>query len=112
MQLASGDLALWSGDVNSDGLIRSSGSNNDVNAIKDLILADPLNFLGFITFSSTGYLSGDLDMDSTMRFSGAPNDSNIVKDNVLAHPANFLGFPTYTIMEQLPNNLKHILSKY
>jgi Leucine-rich repeat (LRR) protein len=104
VQLASGVMALWSGDVNSDGLIRSSGSNNDVNAIKDFILADPLNVLNFITFSSTGYLLGDLNMDGVMRFSGAPNDSNTVKDNVLAHPGNVLGFPTYTITEQVPNN--------
>jgi hypothetical protein len=102
--LNSGDTALWSGDVNSDGLIRSSGSNNDVNAIKDFILADPLNILNFITFSSTGYLFGDLNMDGVMRFSGAPNDSNTVKDNVLAHPGNILGLQTFTISEQVPNN--------
>jgi hypothetical protein len=103
VQLASGFMALWAGDVSSDNAIRFSGANNDVNTIKDLILADPLNFLGFTTFSSQGYLLGDLDLNGVTRFSGAPNDSNIVKDNVLIHPGNFLGFPTYTINTTVPN---------
>ncbi len=102
--VGNGNLGLWAGDVNNDGSIKFSGSNNDANIIKDLILADPLNVLNFITFSATGYLNGDIDLNGIARFSGAPNDSNPIKDNILIHPGNILGFATFIITEQIPNN--------
>ena len=100
--LGSGDRALWAGDANGDKAIQFSGSTSDANAIKDYILADPSNFLNFITFSSTGYLPFDIDLNGLARFSGSDNDSNIIKDNVLAHPGNFLGLPTFTISTTVP----------
>ena len=104
INLGGGVMALWAGDANNDGVIKFSGSNNDANAIKDFVLADPLNILNFITFSSTGYLNSDLDLNDTSRFSGAPNDSNTIKDNILLHPNNILNLSTFSISEQLPNN--------
>ncbi|MEH6536553.1 MAG: hemagglutinin protein [Psychroserpens sp.] len=100
--LGSGDRALWAGDTNTDDSIIFSGSNNDVNAIKDYILADPSNFLNFITYASSGYLIQDIDLSSAARFSGSPNDSNIIKDNILNHPGNFLNLPTFTISTTVP----------
>jgi hypothetical protein len=100
--LASGSKALWAGDVNNNGSIKFSGSNNDVNAIKDYILDDLSNVLNFITFSSTGYLNEDVDLNGVARFSGAPNDSNKIKDNILAHPGNIFNLPTYTIVTTIP----------
>lgn len=102
--LGNGKMALWAGDVNNDGSLKFSGSNNDTNAIKDFILSDPLNVLNFITFSSSGYLNADIDLNGTTRFSGAQNDSNPIKDNILMHPGNILGLSTFTITEQIPNN--------
>lgn len=100
--LVSGSKALWAGDVNANGSIKFSGTNNDVNAIKDYVLSNPSNVLNFITFSSAGYLNQDVDMNGVDRFSGAPNDSNKIKDNILAHPGNFLNLPTYTITTTVP----------
>ncbi|WP_422105324.1 hemagglutinin protein [Winogradskyella sp.] len=100
--LGSGETALWAGDANGDKAIQFSGGNSDANAVKDFILADPLNILNFITFSSSGYLSFDADLNTLTRFSGSNNDSNIIKDNVLAFPGNILGFPTYTINSTVP----------
>ncbi|MFK7782888.1 hemagglutinin protein [Psychroserpens sp.] len=102
VQLVSNDMALWSGDTNNNNSIVFSGSANDVNIIKDYILADLSNFLNFITFSSTGYLNEDLDLNGVARFSGSPNDSNIIKDNILSHPANFLNLSTFTINTTVP----------
>ncbi|WP_299335804.1 hemagglutinin protein [uncultured Psychroserpens sp.] len=102
--LNSGDTALWAGDTNNDNAIVFSGSNNDVNAIKDYILADPGNILNFITYGSLGYLIQDADLNSTARFSGSPNDSNIIKDNILNHPANILNLPTFIISTTVPPN--------
>jgi hypothetical protein len=100
--LNSGDSALWGGDANADNSITFSGSNNDVNAVKDYILADPGNILNFITYVSSGYLNQDIDMNSATRFSGSPNDSNIIKDNILTHPGNVLSLPTFTINPTVP----------
>ncbi|MEM5564281.1 hemagglutinin protein [Psychroserpens sp. AS72] len=100
--LNSGNTALWAGDANTDDSITFSGNNNDVNAIKDYILADPSNILNFITYVSAGYLNFDIDLSSATRFSGSPNDSNIIKDNVLNHPGNLLNLPTFIINATVP----------
>ncbi|WP_298904206.1 hemagglutinin protein [uncultured Psychroserpens sp.] len=100
--LNSGDTALWSGDTNGDDSIIFSGGNNDVNPIKDFILADPNNILSFITYASVGYLFQDIDLDGLAKFSGALNDSNVIKDNILNHPGNFLNLPTFTINTTVP----------
>lgn len=100
--LNTGDTALWAGDTNNDDSISFSGSNNDVNAIKDYILADPTNVLNFITHASSGYLIQDVVLNGVARFSGALNDSNIIKDNILNHPANVLNLPTFTINTTVP----------
>ncbi len=102
--IGNGKLALWCGDVNSNGNSQFSGANNDSNSIKDHVIADPLNILGFITYSSSGYLNSDVDLNGVARFSGTQNDSNLIKDNVLIHPNNILGLSTFTITEQIPNN--------
>lgn len=102
VQLNNGNMALWAGDANNDNSIRFSGSNNDANNIKDLILLDPLNFLNLLTFSSPGYFTDDVNMDGNTKFSGVNNDSNIIKDNVLSYPLNILNLPTFTIQETIP----------
>ena len=104
VQMADGNMALWTGNVNTSEQIRFSGSESDANSIKDHILADPLNVLGFTTFSVTGYLSYDVDLNGFARFSGSNNDSNIIKDNILGHPSNVLNFPTFTISPTVPNS--------
>ncbi|WP_047547163.1 hypothetical protein [Psychroserpens sp. Hel_I_66] len=100
--LDSGSKALWAGDANADDSIVFSGSNNDVNAIKDYILADPSNILNFITYVSAGYLMYDIDLNSATIFSGSPSDSNVIKDNILNHPANLTSLPTFTINTTVP----------
>ncbi|WP_411768908.1 hemagglutinin protein [Winogradskyella sp. A3E31] len=102
VQLSSGEMALWSGDITTTNTIKFSGTNNDTNTIKDMVLTDPANVLNFITFSSQGYLIHDIDLNGIARFSGAGSDSNIIKDNVLAFPNNALGFITYTINGTVP----------
>lgn len=100
--LANGDLALWTGDTNSNGQIRFSGPNNDANIIKDDILNDPLNGFNSATYTSIGYLLIDADMSGSGRFSGSNNDSNIIKDNVLQHPENGFASPTFIINTTIP----------
>lgn len=102
--LNSGIKALWAGDTNGDDSIIFSGGTNDVNTIKDYILADPNNVLNFITYAALGYLIQDADLNGLARFSGSPNDSNVIKDNVLNHPSNILNLPTFIISTTVPPN--------
>lgn len=100
--LNNGSMAMWAGDANGDNNIRFSGSDNDANVIKDLVLMDPLNILNLLTFSSPGYFNDDINMDGNTKFSGVNNDSNIIKDNVLSFPLNILNLATFTIQETVP----------
>ncbi len=102
VDLGSGNWALWTGDTNSSGKAKFSGSGNSTNVIKDHIPSDEANVLNFITFGSTGYLDIDVNLNGIGKFSGSGNDSNIIKDNVLAHPGNVLNFITYTINTTVP----------
>lgn len=102
IQLASGSMALWAGDANNSGQIKFSGSFNDSNSIKDLVLGDPLNGFNSVTFPSSGYLLQDINLDGLAKFSGSGNDSNFIKDNIFIHPSNGFGSPTFTIQSTVP----------
>ncbi|WP_397362561.1 hemagglutinin protein [Olleya sp. R77988] len=101
--LDNGNLALWAGDVNDNGQIRFSGSDNDANIIKDDVLNDPANGFSSVTHTVVGYNYMDVDLDGNGQFSGSDNDSNIIKDNVLQHPDNGFNSPTFTISTTIPD---------
>lgn len=100
--LNNGSLALWAGDTSNSNFIRFSGANNNTNVIKDYVLGDQDNILGFITFPSMGYLNTDIDLNGIARFSGPESDSNIIKDIILSFPGNILGLITLTINGSVP----------
>ena len=100
--LGSGNTALWAGDAKVNDQVRFSGADNDTNAIKDYVLADPGNAFNSVTYTSSGYLDIDINMNGGGRFSGAGNDSNIIKDNVLAHPGNVFNSVTFIINPTVP----------
>ena len=99
--LGNGVMALWAGDANSNGQIKFSGANNDVNVLKDFILANAA--IPLLTLPVSGYYNEDINLNGEAKFSGANNDSNSIKDIVLGHPLNF-GLPTFTIITTVPNN--------
>lgn len=103
--LANGSLALWAGKTTENyDHVRFLGANNNVDVIKDFILADPTNILNFITFTSSGYHSTDVDLNGFSKFSGADDDSNLIKDIILIHPGNILNIPTFQINATVPPN--------
>ncbi|WP_298422015.1 hypothetical protein [uncultured Kordia sp.] len=104
VQLSNGDMALWSGNVNSDTVVQYSGTTPDSPSILSLVLNDAGNFLNFPTYVVTGYQVHDVNMDGDTQYTGTAPDTPILLQNVLAHPGNFLNFSTYQIQEQLPEN--------
>jgi hypothetical protein len=102
-QMPSGLLALWLGDVDQNKTIKFSGTINDLDTIKDNIMAAPSNIFSSISYTYEGYLNTDTDLNGNSKFTGANNDSNLVKDTILSHPGNIFDSISYVILEQLPN---------
>jgi hypothetical protein len=69
-------FAMWGGDVNADGLLKYSGSGNDVAPIMARIGGAD------ITATTTGYHGEDATMDGVVRFSGAGNDRAMILRNI------------------------------
>jgi len=88
--MANGSKALWTGDVNRDGFIRYTGTENDRDRI--------LSLIGGVVPTATvpGYLSEDLDLDGIVRYTGTNNDRDLILQNIGGV------VPTNMRMEQLP----------
>ena len=97
-----GLYALWSGDANGDESIKFSGSNNDSNQIRDIIINAPGNIFGSISYEYNGYFDTDTNLSASAKFSGSNNDSNLIRDIVINHPGNIFGSISYVISAQTP----------
>lgn len=97
--LASGDMALWAGDVNGDGLINFSG---DINRV----LTDIILFPGNSSFSTSydfvdGYLQSDVFLDGNVSFA---NENNQILLSIILYPLNTSFSSQYNLFEeQLPS---------
>jgi len=97
--LASGDMALWAGDANGDGLINFSG---DVNRVSTDIILFPAN----TSFSSSydfvdGYFQSDVFLDGNVSFS---NEINQIQVSIILYPLNTSFSSQYNLFEeQLPS---------
>lgn len=86
----SGTMALWTGDVLRDGLVRYVGQDNDRDPILQAVGGS------VPTEITTGYLPTDVSLDGIVRYVGMNND----RDPIL----NTIGgsLPTLELHEQLP----------
>jgi len=97
--LSSGDMALWAGDANGDGLINFSG---DVNRVSTDIILFPAN----TSFSSSydfvdGYFQSDVFLDGNVSFS---NEINQIQVSIILYPLNTSFSSQYNLFEeQLPS---------
>jgi hypothetical protein len=102
--LGSGELALWTGNVNGDTHIQYAGDTPDSPSLLSFVLNDPGNFLNLQTYQVNGYNNYDIDMNGITQYTGASPDTPFILQSVLSHPSNFLNLNTYKIIEQLPEN--------
>lgn len=85
-----GKLVLWAGDVNSSGVLKYTGLNNDRDPILQAIGGTvPTNVV-------TGYSGADVNMDGDIRYTGAAND----RDPILLNIGGVV--PTATRPAQIP----------
>ncbi len=82
--------ALWSGDVDGNGVLRYTGASNDRDPILQAIGG------AVPTSSVTGYLDTDVNLDGVVRYVGTSND----RDPILVNIGGTI--PTATRTEQLP----------
>ncbi|MBX2979401.1 MAG: YncE family protein [Flavobacteriales bacterium] len=83
-------MALWGGDVNGDGMLRYTNSNND----RDPIL---VAIGGTVpTASVSGYLAEDVNLDGAVKYTGSDNDRDLILQNIGGT------VPTNSRMEQMP----------
>ncbi|WP_179007558.1 hemagglutinin protein [Winogradskyella forsetii] len=97
--LSSGDMALWAGDVNGDGLVNYSADVNRVST--DIILfPDNTEFSTSYDFVD-GYFQSDVFLDGNVSFS---NETNQLQLSVLLYPLNTSFSSQYNLfLEQLPS---------
>lgn len=81
---------LWAGDVNRDGTIKYTGTDNDRDPI--------LSAIGGVvpTNSTTGYAGTDVNMNGVTKYTGADNDRDVILQNIGGV------VPTNTRQAQLP----------
>jgi hypothetical protein len=100
--MGSGVMALWSGDLNGDGVVRFAGPSNDTNILKSTIVNYSSNSTGSVFFPYLAYDNFDLNMNGQVRFAGPGNDSNILKSIIISFPGNSTGSVFFPINQQLP----------
>ena len=89
-KIMGGITALWSGDVNGDGIIKYTGTVND----RDPIL---VSIGGTVpTTTLAGYHLQDVNLDASVKYTGTAND----RDPILVNVGGTV--PTNTRLEQIP----------
>ena len=97
--LTNGDMALWAGDANGDGVINFSG---DINRVLTDIILFPSNSSFSTSYDFVdGYFQSDVFLDGNVSFS---NENNQILLSILLYPLNTSFSSQYNLFEeQLPS---------
>ena len=97
--LTNGDMALWAGDTNGDGVINFSG---DINRVLTDIILFPSNSSFSTSYDFVdGYFQSDVFLDGNVSFS---NENNQILLSILLYPLNTSFSSQYNLFEeQLPS---------
>lgn len=71
-----GTMALWAGDVNSNGTVTYTGQQNDRDPV--LVKVGPTS----PNNSATGYFTEDTNLDGVVRYTGTGNDRDVILLNI------------------------------
>ena len=84
-----GEHLMWCGNVNPDGVIKYTGSDNDRDPMLGVIGST-------VTNTVSGYYPEDVNLDSEVKYIGSGNDRDLILINIGG------SIPTNTRTEQLP----------
>ncbi len=96
-------LALWPGDVNSNGNVIFQGPTNDVIFILFHIMTDVDNVDNLANYVSFGYTTYDVNLDTYTIFQGPNNDkAKILFHSILGSAENMNHLANYILTVKLP----------
>lgn len=96
-------MAMWAGDLNSDGRTIYQGPSNDPQSLFLKVLNNPNNTLKVANYIMSGYLREDVNLDGRAIYQGPGNDRAILLlQTTLKFPENEDNLANYVIFQQLP----------
>ncbi len=100
----SGYCALWAGDFNSDGKVKFTNPDDDLNWLFFEVLLVPENTEQNINYNfAYGYYNGDYDMDGRAKYTNPSDDTNLIFFQMLQYNLNTEYFANYSFFkEQVP----------
>lgn len=99
-----GYKAMWAGDFDSNGQIKSENPGDDMNQLFYGLLYYSSNS-GFNTNfdSGYGYLPTDFDLNGKVKFDNPDDDKNMLFAQIVAYPLNTKFLPNFALfIEQVP----------
>jgi len=103
-QVKNGYMALWAGDMNSDGTVKFTEPASDQNILYgDVLFSSAPTFL--INYDFTyGYYRGDYDLNGKAKYTNPNDDTNLLFTQILLYPLNTSFLSNYgSFIEQVPN---------
>ncbi len=98
-----GEMALWTGDLNSNRNVIYQGPFNDIITMFIHVIIDPDNVNSLANFVSKGYDLTDVDLDGTTVFQGPDNDrSKLLFNTTLSNGENQNYFANFVLSDKLP----------
>lgn len=100
--VVSGYTALWAGDFDSNGQVKFTNPEDDVNILFLSVLFSSPEFL--INYNNAyGYFTGDYNMNSKAKYTNPEDDINFLFSQVLLYPLNTEFFSNFNaLIEQVP----------
>jgi hypothetical protein len=103
-RVKTGFRAMWSGDFNSDGRIKSGNPHDDMNALFSGVYLHPDNTTRSTNFNfAYGYLPMDYNLDGKVKFDNPNDDKNMQFSQTVNYPLNKLALENFgRFIEQVP----------
>ncbi len=100
--VVAGYMALWAGDFDSNGQVKFTNPNDDVNILFLGVLFSSPEFL--INYNNAiGYYTGDYNMNSKAKYTNPDDDINFLFSQVLLYPLNTAYLSNFNgLIEQVP----------
>ncbi len=99
--------AMWAGDFNSDGQVKYTGNNLDLNILQNDVANQLLNPNSTLNYDfAINYFAGDYDMNSKAKFDNPNDDKNFIFAQVVNSVLNPSSLSQFDyIWEQMPETI-------
>ncbi|MEM9544651.1 MAG: Ig-like domain-containing protein [Bacteroidota bacterium] len=97
-----GYTALWAGDFDSNGQVKFTNPNDDLNILfLDVLFSSPEFLINYN--DAIGYFTGDYNMNSKAKYTNPDDDTNLLFGQLLLYPLNTSFLSNFNgLIEQVP----------